>query len=195
MPTPLDRIPPVIIAGDTVSWKVPQGDFAPGTYSLKYDFVPVSGTRLSCPDTNSTVTNNGDGTWTVELGKNFTTALVDEVRYEYFAYVTETVGGAHIYTIDSGEIFVRFDPRTATAGFDGRSHARKSLDAIEAVMAGKATLDQQAYSIAGRSLSRYSFAELVTARDYYRREVAAENRQAKIARGENPGMIKGRFAA
>jgi len=43
------------------------------------------------------------------------------------------------------------------------------------------------YSIAGRSLTKMSPEELISWRDYYRREFAAEKRKAKIKRGKRNG--------
>lgn len=55
----------------------------------------------------------------------------------------------------------------AATTVDGRSEAKKTLDAIDALLAGKATLDQQQYSIAGgggyRMLSRIPITELLPA--------------------------------
>jgi hypothetical protein len=39
-------------------------------------------------------------------------------------------------------------------GYDGRDHVRRVLDAIEAVIENRATIDQQHYQINNRSLTR-----------------------------------------
>lgn len=54
------------------------------------------------------------------------------------------------------------------------SHAQKVLDAIEAVLEKRATLDQQRYSIADRELVRTPIPELLLLRDRYRSEVRRE---------------------
>jgi hypothetical protein len=66
------------------------------------------------------------------------------------------------------------DPASQGAGQDPRSHARKTLDAIEAVVEGRATKDQQAYTIGGRSLQRMPIKDLMYFRGVYRAEVYAE---------------------
>jgi len=68
---------------------------------------------------------------------------------------------------------------TAGADVDCRTHAKKTLDAIEAVIEGRATLDQQNYSIAGRSITKYSVDDLLKFRGSYAAQVANELRKEK----------------
>lgn len=85
------------------------------------------------------------------------------------------------------------DPATATF-FDGRSRAQRDLDAINAVLSGSATRAQKEYEIAGRRLQYFSPAELIVLADRAKREVAAENRAARIAAGlGNPRNVGIRF--
>jgi hypothetical protein len=50
------------------------------------------------------------------------------------------------------------------------------------------------YSVAGRSLTKMTFQELVDARDYYRREVVKHNNDELLKRGKSNGStIKVRF--
>jgi len=57
------------------------------------------------------------------------------------------------------------------------------LDAIEAVIENRATLDQESYQIGGRSLKRMPIADLMRLRQLYRAEVAGEEAAAKLAAG------------
>jgi len=112
-------------------------------------------------------------------------------RYTWSLYVTKA---GERYTVDSGELEVRVDPATATAPLDQRSHARKVLLAIEAVLENRATTDQQAISIAGRQVTRMPIIDLLVLRDRYRAEVANEDASAGIAAGKkNPRFIGVRF--
>lgn len=83
--------------------------------------------------------------------------------------------------IAQGEIWV-IGKITGTGAYDGRSVAKQLVDAIDAVMLNKATLDQQSYVIqsgsGSRSLVRCSVEELMELRKYYAAIVAAENRAA-----------------
>ena len=68
-------------------------------------------------------------------------------------------------------------------GTDPRTHAEIMLDKIEALLEGRADGDMSSYSIAGRSITKMTPEELLTWRDYYRREVAVYRRRNAIARG------------
>lgn len=98
--------------------------------------------------------------------------------------------GVTVEDVDSGS--VEISPNLAAAGsaFDGRSHARRVLDAIEAVIEGRAARDQQSYTIAGRTLQRTPIADLLMLRTRYRAEVAAEEARAFGRRRTFGRMIK-----
>lgn len=66
---------------------------------------------------------------------------------------------------------------------DPRIHAEIMLDKIETVLQGRADGDVLSYSIAGRSLTKMSPEELVTWRDYYKREVLIHRRRERVRRG------------
>jgi len=66
----------------------------------------------------------------------------------------------------------------AASETDLRSSARKQLDAIDAVLEGKASKDESSISYNGRSISRMSWEELQTARDRIARNVRDEERRA-----------------
>jgi hypothetical protein len=61
--------------------------------------------------------------------------------------------------------------------YDGRSDNQKALDAIEAVLARRATLDQQRYTINNRELWRTPIIELIKLRSFYAAAVAREKRK------------------
>ena len=75
-----------------------------------------------------------------------------------------------------------------------RSHSKIVLDSIEAVIEGRANMDQSSMSIAGRSLSRMSIDELLTFRDRYKAEWLKEVKLARIKNGDASGnTIKVQF--
>lgn len=77
---------------------------------------------------------------------------------------------------------------------DPRTHAEIMIDKIESLLSGKADADVSSYSIAGRSLTKLSFSELVEARDYYKREYQKEVIAERIRRGKSTGAtVKVRF--
>lgn len=72
--------------------------------------------------------------------------------------------------------------------------AEQMVTKIETILLGKADHDVLSYQIDGRSLSKYSFEELVVLRDRFKAEVAREQAAAQIAAGNgNPNKIKVRF--
>ncbi|WP_314190424.1 hypothetical protein [Paracoccus yeei] len=81
--------------------------------------------------------------------------------------------------VDSGEVVIGADIDALPAGHDPRGHARKVLDAIEAVIEGRATIDQQKYTINNRELWRTPIADLLLLRSRYREEV---RREAQVGR-------------
>jgi hypothetical protein len=76
---------------------------------------------------------------------------------------------------------------SATATLDTRSHARKVLAAIEAVIERRATKDQEEYTIDGRSLKRTPVAHLLVLRYRYKREVEQEEQADRLAKGRGTG--------
>ena len=72
-------------------------------------------------------------------------------------------------------------------GADPRTHAEIMVAKIESILSGKADSDVASYSVAGRSLTKMSFRELIEARDYYRAEVRKEQIAERIRRGQPTG--------
>jgi hypothetical protein len=85
----------------------------------------------------------------------------------------------NVVQVDEGQITVAGDIAAADDGFDARSHAERTLAAIEAVIENRATTDQQKYTINNRELWRTPIADLLLLRNRYRDEV----RRQKQARG------------
>ena len=70
-------------------------------------------------------------------------------------------------------------------GFDGRSPNQIALDNIEAVIARRATVDQERYRINNRELYRTPIAQLIALRSHYKRLVAAECGKSRGRFGRN----------
>lgn len=117
------------------------------------------------------ITSSADGDAHVISADAAATASWTAGRYSYQLRATD---GTDVVTIERGELVIAPDLAAASAGYDGRTHARKVLDAIEAVIEGRASLDQQSYQINNRSLSRTPISDLLKLRNQYRAEVRAE---------------------
>lgn len=111
---------------------------------------------------------------------------------QYWYQVTAEDGAGGRVFIAEGTVWV-VGKITGTGVYDGRSVAEKILEAIDAVMLGKATKDVQSYVVqsgsGSRSLSKMSIAELQEARQYYASIVAAEKRKD----GEQPVFKRHKF--
>ncbi len=126
-------------------------------------------------------------------------AVSEGSQHRFHAEVTETavwVPGDYWYTlravdaatsemveVECGQVTITPDLINAAAGFDGRTPNQIALDAIEAVIAQRATLDQERYRINNRELYRTSIPDLLKLRDHYVRLV---KREQDIACGRNP---------
>lgn len=100
--------------------------------------------------------------------------------------------GDDVVEVETGSITVTPDMATLTEGHDGRTQAQIALDAINAVIGKRATLDQQRYRINNRELYRESIAELLKLQSFYRLEVKREQQKAC---GRNPfgGVVRVRL--
>jgi hypothetical protein len=86
-------------------------------------------------------------------------------------YSIRATDGTDVIEVESGDIIIKPDLAAMTAGHDGRAHVQKVLDAIEAVLEKRATLDQERYRINNRELYRTSIPDLLQLRDRYRTEL------------------------
>jgi len=177
--------PTQIIAGDRAAWKRTDlgTDYAPASYSLKYS------ARLE--DSGSTeieITASESGSdYIIEVSQSTTAAYTAGV-YHWQAYITRTSDSERV-TVDSGTWEIKVNRDAATT--DPRNHVKKVLDAIESVIEGRASKDQESYSIQGRALSRTPIADLITLRDKYRAEWVREQRAERIKNNlGHSGVIK-----
>ena len=91
------------------------------------------------------------------------------------------------YTVETGSLEVLPDPAGLNAVQDLRPHCKKVLDAIEAVLEGKATKDQQEYEIDGIRIKRMEFDALLRVRSLYQREWQAYLKAQQIKKGQKRG--------
>jgi len=70
---------------------------------------------------------------------------------------------------------------------DPRTHAEIMISKIESILNGKADADVANYSIAGRSLTKMTFDELIQIRDYYKREFNKQVIAERVRKGQETG--------
>lgn len=162
----------LITAGDTLDFTTSVPEYlASDGWTLKYRLAPrAAGTAID-------ITATPDGAdYDVQVAAATTIGWATG-WYTWTAFVEKA---AERYTVDRGQLEIRAASTTLAAGVDNRTHARKVLDAIEAVLESRATVDQQEYAIAGRSLKRMAIDELMRFRRIYQSEVKAEELAAGI---------------
>ena len=181
----IDTVEPTeIVAGDTVSWKVSEGDYPAPTWTLTYSLL-----KKDCDKIEITASDNGD------LAHLVTIDAANSVDWEAGDYHWQKhfTNGATRRTVASGWLTVK--PNYAAGKIDPRSSVKRTLDALEAVRENKATGDQLSMSIQGRSISRMSWQEVNDAYDHFSRLFSAEVASEKAARGisDQSGRVKVTF--
>lgn len=166
--------PTRVIAGDTVTWSRADllGDYPSASYSLHY-----RGRRAG--DATASFSLTADSNFKVTAAAT-ATAKWTAGDWHWHAYITRTSDGERV-TVGEGTFEVVANRAASTA--DPRSHAKRMLDAIEALLEGKALDDVEEYAINGRSLKKIPVAELVKWRDRYRAEWKNEKTAEDIKRG------------
>ena len=180
--------PTEVVVGDFIQWKRSDlvDDYPLAEYSAEYVARITGGgaTEIKLPATES----GGTYLFTVDSA---TSADFVPGLYHWQLEVTQTSSGNRI-VVDIGDFTAIPDMDNNQA--DPRIHAEIMVDKIESLLAGKADSDVASYSIAGRSLTKLSFQELLDARDHYRREVVQHNNAELVKRGKKNGStIQVRF--
>jgi hypothetical protein len=180
--------PEKIVVGDFIQWKRTDlsADYPPTSYTATY-VARISGGGSSehqIVGTNS----GGDYLFTVTSA---TSAGFNAGQYHWQLEIVQNSSSNRI-VVDRGyfEAIVDLDVN----GTDPRTHAEIMVTKIESLLSGKADSDVANYSIAGRSLTKLSFNELIQARDYYKSEMRKEEIDQRIRRGQATGAtIQVRF--
>jgi hypothetical protein len=150
------EVPSQLIAGDLWQWTRELSDYPAGTWTLTYYF--------SNKDQSFSVAGTPAG---VVHGFSIAAATTAGYKAGRYKYSGRVVNGASSFTIEEGWLEVAANP-AASGNRDVRSFARRTLDAIEATLEGRATSDQLAMSVNGRSISRIPLEELIAWRDRLR---------------------------
>lgn len=181
--------PTTIRIGDTLTWRRDdlQADYPASTWTLKY--------RAKNNAAGFEITGTPDGDAFAITVTAATSTGYQPGRYEWVAWVENGAGAVH--TIDSGQwtLLPNLRANSPENPLDTRTHPRIVLDAIEAVIEKRATKDQLAIAINGRSIQRIPLIDLYTFRQLYRQEVAIAEASERIAQGlpGNLGRIQARI--
>lgn len=173
------------IVGDTVKWnRTDISDYSAVDYTLTYYFYN-SVKSFSVAATASGTTYAIVITSTISAAYTFG-------KYKWDAYVSKS---GERWKIDTGYIELKKDTGAlSAAAYDYSSDIKKIFDAIEAVILGRASKDQESFTIAGRSLNRTPLAELIKMRNFYKSELENQLKAEAIDLGDAPkGKIRVRF--
>jgi hypothetical protein len=184
--TTLSDVPSVITAGDTLLFKLSLGEYSSSDWTLAFSFRFASGSQI---DFSSTASGSAH---LVNVAPTETASWVPGTYYG-LGRVTSKTDATLVATVWQGELVVKPDVTTAAADFDTRSWSKKCLDAIEAVLSGRASKDILNTTIAGQSIGRLTPEQLFVLRDRFRAEYQAEQGALEAAQGKgqrsNIGII------
>lgn len=177
-----------IVVGDFIQWKRSDlvQDYPLASYSAQYVARITGGgsTEVILPATET------DGTYLFTVDSATSAEFVSGFYY-WQLEVIQTATSNRI-VVDRGEFTAIAD--LDVNGADPRSHAQIMIGKIESILQGKADSDVGSYSIAGRSLTKMSFAELMDARDQYKAEFHQQVIKDRVRRGKSTGAtVKVRF--
>jgi hypothetical protein len=178
MSLPIPNIEPAVItAGDTITWSRSLPDYpASSGWVLHYALRGVA----AVIDITGTASGN-DHLISILAA---TSAAYVAGQYSIQGYV---INGSTRVTIFNDTITITPDLVTAVAGYDGRSHVKKTLDSLEAVIEGRASRDQLELTIDGTRLVKMTPEQILAWRAQYHREYRKELQAARIAQGKNSG--------
>lgn len=171
--------PTAFTAGDTLAWTKTLPDYPAGAgWVLKYRFINASekhdATATASGDSHAVSIAAADSNWGAGL-------------YDWQSWVEK---GAERHTVALGKTLAKPNLAGITAaGFDNRSQARQILDTLLAAYAGAATGKPfvAEYEIAGRRVKFNSRTECLAEINHWKREVAREEREARLAAGLGSG--------
>ncbi len=181
--------PTEIVVGDFIQWKRSDlvDDYPLSEYSVEY-VARITGGGSNEIKVTATET---DGTYLITVD-SATSADFDAGYYHWQLEVTKTSTGDRV-VVDRGAFTAVVDLDDNQA--DPRLFEEKMLAKIETILLGKADADVSSYSIAGRSLTKYSYQELQDLHDQYEAKVNRYKQLERIKLGKSTHhTVKVRFS-
>ena len=172
--TTLTSVPASTYAGDTLAWLISLADFpASDGWVLTYGF------RCATATTSGTAIN----LVAAASGANHLVSAASTATAQWlpgtYKGVARVAKAGEAFTIWKGTLEVLANPIEAGDNTDTRTHSKRCLDNINIVLEGKATRDVLNTSIAGQSIGRMTFNDLLAAKAHFQdlvdREQAAED--------------------
>lgn len=174
--------PTIIYAGDKIEWTESLSDYLPSEgWTLKYVLINSAArqTFASTDDNDShkiSLTSDDTSDWAPG-------------SYTLQSYVEHTDGTIEV--IRRLTVTVKQNLITATT-YDFRTHAQKTLEAINSAIEGRASQNVLSLQIStpggsSKALQYLSMDELIKAKNFYQSLVDSELQQEKIEAGLDPG--------
>ena len=188
------NIPATIRAGDTIQWRDVAGVDNLGNVVGSADYTLTYWLRTNTASEGASVVGTAYGTgWEFTIAANTSNGF-DAGQWYWQAIANKT---GSVVTLGAGQLEVLpvLSYPSTPGAFDGRTQAQIDLDSVQAqiraLISGGAV---QQYSIAGRSLSRYSLSDLMALESKLKAEVKREQMASLIANGQgNPHNLFVRF--
>ena len=180
--------PETVVVGDFIQWRrVDLGSDYPNTeYTMTYVARITAGGSTEIQLTGTAYQSDYLFTATSAVSADFVPG--------FYHWQLEAVRNSDSNRIVIDRGFFTAVPDLDVNGSDPRTHAEIMLAKIKSLLEGKADADVANYSVAGRSLTKLSFDELIKARDYYQEEYNKEVQKQRISKGQATGTtIKVRF--
>jgi hypothetical protein len=196
--------PAEIIIGETVKWRISFTGYSPVdgwalTYYLRGagagfnltedDCIAVDGTGwlVTIPAVTTTPEGEdppppGPATDQLTAGDYYREAWVEKADEKYRVSSGKTIAKQSLATVETDE------------AYDGRSAVKKTLDAIRAAIAGRATAAEQSRTVANTTIQFMTMQDLMIAETRWQQLYNQEVRRARAARGESAfRMVRTRF--
>ncbi len=175
------NIPKELRAGDTITFSDSLTNYPAPTWTLTYTLINYAG-KIAITSTAS----GEDHAFNIAPGAS---SQFEQGSYSYQATVSD---GTNRFTVGAGMVTVA--PNFQAETTKQLTHVEKCLNALEAVLEGKASQDQQAMQFNGRSITRFSPSELLMWRDKYRGELARMKQAERLKLGlRGAGQVRARF--
>lgn len=180
-----DIEPTEFFAGDTVTWQISNADFPAPSWVLKYSLVK-DGQLIA-------ITSAASGTNHLATISATTSASYATGEYSWRSYVDG--GSSERYPVASGVMHVKENYALAADGYDARSWAKATLDAIRARLKGDASTAQLSRRVGDLSVQEIPFADLLKLEGELAQRVDAEQANSELAQGRRTkaNKIKTRF--
>jgi len=180
--------PTEIVVGDFIQWKRTDiaKDYDPSLYTATLIARLTTGgaSEIQITATNQT-------SYYLFASSSAASSAYVAGKYYWQLEIVRNLDSERI-VIDRGNIDVIADLDVNQT--DIRSHSQVMVDKIESLLSGKADSDVASYSIAGRSLTKMSFKDLVDARNFYKSQVAIETAKLNAKKGiKGSSTIQARF--